>query len=259
MKTLKEFLQNNGRESTLTLPIVHNSESIRVQRAIEEGSIKTRKCNVFEGENLSYFFLGRPSYKSLGKDKQHWELPSTVILDIGNLQPKRVFPFDTGAFKRGFHPSYTQMFDLEDFELEPTTHSVERYIGTFFGSSDNYFKGKPISKREFLDTHDILPTEACLHAISSLINGESINKKLDERRSAIEYQFDSNIDITQSNLLAVIMPEVYLQDDEFVASISATGAELLTYSMYPINSDYYNFALYERCHSFFSRKGWIDV
>jgi hypothetical protein len=259
VRNLKAFIQSNKSTLAASLPLTHTTSAYFVQKILESRSITPRPCDVYLGEKLSYFFVGRPAYKAPNKDSMHWELPSCVITKFHKSRPKRILPFDSGAFSKGFLPNYTSSFDLEDFYLENDLTSVQKYIGTFFGNSISYFNGTPKPKASFLTTHGIMPTEAPIHALLSLINGEKIARELDERRSSIECQFDVEIKVESGEIIAVILPEIYLDDNDFVKRIELDGIDLITYPIMPINSEYYYFALYERCFNYYKQNGHFDV
>ena len=259
MRKLDDILKGNNASTSPSLPLVHSAPAYFIQKIIESNKIRTRNCDVFLGESLSYFFVGRPAYKALNKDILHWELPSCIICDFNAMKPKRIFPFDSGAFSKGFIPSYANMIELDDFALSIQENTVQRYIGTFFGTTDNYFKGTPVNKNDFLAKHNVLPTEASVHAMLALISGDRIAKELDNRRSAIEFQFDKEIDLADAKVLAIIIPEIYLQDKNFIESICDEGYDIITYPIFPLNSDAYYYALFERCYNYYIRKGFIDV
>jgi hypothetical protein len=242
-----------------SLPLTHTTSAYFVQKILEKKAIKPRPCDVYLGEELSYFFVGRPAYKSPNKDSMHWELPSCLITKFQKSKPKRVLPFDSGAFSKGFLPSYTGMLDLDDFYLDNNLLSIQKYIGTFFGDSRSYFKGEAMPKKSFLTNHSIMPTEAPIHALLSLINGERIYKELDERRSSIECQFDTEIKIDSGEIIAAVLPDIYLDDKNFVKYIENNGIDLLTYPIMPINNDYYYYALYERLFQYYEIKGYFSV
>ncbi|WP_152096375.1 hypothetical protein [Rhizobium dioscoreae] len=172
---------------------------------------------------------------------------------------KRMYPFDSGAFERGLVPKYATMIDREDYALEPQPDVIERYIGTFFGSTRAYYMGEAVDKKSFLQRHGILPTEASLHALISLLNGERIGKELDERRSSIEIQVDHSIHLEGGAIKAVILPEIYLDDKNFIREIEALGAQIITYPRFPLNTDHYYFAMYERCSAYYENNGYFDV
>jgi hypothetical protein len=258
-RKIKEILFGNRGSRADALPLVHTAPAYFIQKILQSKEIRPRPCDVFLGEQLAYFFVGRPAYKSVGHDITHWEMPSCVIADFQTVHPKRMYPFDSGAFERGLVPKYATMIDREDYALEPQPDVVERYIGTFFGSARAYYMGEAIDKKSFLQRHGILPTEASLHALISLLNGERIGKELDERRSSIEVQIDQAIQLESGAIKAVILPEIYLQDKKFIREIEALGAQVITYPRYPLNTDHFYFAMYERCAAFYERNGYFDV
>lgn len=203
--------------------------------------------------------MGRPAYKAAGKDLMHWELPSCIIAEFSSPSPKRIHPFDTGAFSRGFLPNYSTIIPLDEFALSANQNVAGKYIGTFFGNNRMYYLGKSLQKNEFIRQHGILPTETSTQALLAILSGDRIAKELDERRSAIEYQFDKEISLTDGSVIATVIPEIYLEDKPFIESIENNGINVITYPIFPIYSDYYYYALYERCSAFFEKNGYFDV
>lgn len=258
-RKIKEILFGNRSSRAGALPLVHTSPAYFIQKILQSKEIEPRACDVFLGEKLAYFFVGRPAYKSVGHDITHWEMPSCVIADFGTAAPKRMYPFDSGAFEKGLVPKYATMMDREDYALEPKPDVIERYIGTFFGSTRAYYMGEAVDKKSFLQQHGILPTEASLYALISLLNGERIGKELDERRSSIEIQFDQTIQLDSGAIKAVILPEIYLEDKDFIREIEELGAQVITYPRFPLNTDHFYFAMYERCRTFYENNGYFDV
>ncbi len=258
-RILKDILLGNRARKSDTLPLVHTAPAHFMQKIIQSGAIHPKPCDVYLGESLSYFFVGRPAYKSVGRDLMHWELPSCMIVDFEAINPKRIFPFDSGAFKKGFVPKYASMMDIDNFSMEEVPEAASRYIGTFFGSSYNYFMQTPNSKEFLLQRHGILPTEGSLHALISLISGERIKNELDERRSAIEYQSDQSIHLNEGSIKAVILPMEYLKDKKFIKNIEKQSIQVITYRHFPINSDFFYNALYDKCLSFYELEGLINV
>src|SRR5688572_24122883 len=114
MSPLAAFLSRNSVTPGTTLPVVHSMSGYRFEKIWQNGRIESEECDVFVGENLNYFFMGRPAYKvgSREQDAEHWQLPCCFIFDyqsIGSI--KRVFPFDSGAHHNGLYPEYIGMMD----------------------------------------------------------------------------------------------------------------------------------------------------
>src|SRR5258706_981135 len=100
MSVLKAFLERNQISRSNPLPLVHTTESYYLKKILKTGYIEARPCNVFTGEKLAYFFVGRAAYKrELSQEAEYWELPSCIVRSFTTHGVKRIFPFDSGAFK----------------------------------------------------------------------------------------------------------------------------------------------------------------
>ncbi|MDP2355767.1 MAG: hypothetical protein Q8M31_06860 [Beijerinckiaceae bacterium] len=150
MGALYDFLQRNQIERKKALPLVHSTEAYFIRKFMNSGKIAVRKCNVFKKDKLSYFFVGRPSFKrEIGSEATDWELPVCMIVDYSAVRQKRVFPFDSGAFRKKLYPKFMNMMPLEEFEVSGDADAAEKIIGTFFGNNKNYFSLKPRKEGDF--------------------------------------------------------------------------------------------------------------
>jgi len=116
MTPLDRFLQRNSIKPAASLPLVHSAAAYTIRRIIQSKKIIAKtECNVFKGEKLNYFFVGRPAYKrEYEVEGDYWELPACVILDYRSVSVKRIYPFDTGAFD--MYPEFIRIMDRSDFE-----------------------------------------------------------------------------------------------------------------------------------------------
>lgn len=259
MGSLFEFLQKNQIEKGRALPAVHSSEAYLIKKFMKTGRIEPQPCKFFEGEKLSYFFLGRPAFKrSLDAEPDYWELPMSFVVKYDSIKRKRIFPFDTGAFRSGIYPHFISMMDLEEFEVEKDHEAAEKIVGTFFGTSRNYFLLNPRSKGDFENRFDVSVLDEeirALHKLVSLKGGST-----DDRRFAIELQTDHQLELIRENVLAVVLPEAYIEAPKVVTYVEKElGAELITYPLYPLKKDYYYYAIYEKIDHFFRSNGFYRV
>jgi len=130
-------LVNTQRPITPHLPLVHSTDVYAFSDIVSGKSLSPSPCSVFDGEMLTYLFYGRPSYRpnineeptSLG----HY-LPIVIIFKPNWLSEiKRIFPFDSGAFSRGFYKHFIhKMMSLEDFELDTDPETPGRVVSQFY-------------------------------------------------------------------------------------------------------------------------------
>src|SRR5262249_21430222 len=142
------------------MPLVHTTESFRIFQIMKQNKLVAAPCNVFRGEDLCYFFVGRPSYK-FGQDEAspyYWQLPLVFVIRFdSDLNFKRIFPFDSGAFKNARLPSHVLSFDLRDYDISHDKASIGRLVATFFGSNRNYFLRRATRPEELEERHVLTP------------------------------------------------------------------------------------------------------
>jgi len=110
MSALQNFLKRNQITKANPLPLVHTTESYYLKKIVGSGIVEARRCNVFRNEKLSYFFVGRAAYKrELHQEAEYWELPACLVFSFFIDGVKRIYPFDSGAFKAKRYPSFINM------------------------------------------------------------------------------------------------------------------------------------------------------
>lgn len=258
MSALSLFLQRNQITKARLLPLVHTTESYYLKKIIETGAIKVQPCNVFAGENLSYFFVGRAAYKrELHQEAEYWELPTCLVFDFFVNGAKRIYPFDSGAYVSKRYPNFINMMDLEDFEVGGDVEAPHKLIGTFFNSGRNYYRLSARPKEQFEALFDVDVLDEEMKALHKLILYK--DQKYDDRRFAIELQFDADIDLKDRKPILAIFPETYLANEEYIAKIAALGAEILTYPVYPLRKEYFYYTIYEKLDNFYASRGFYNV
>lgn len=259
MSALAQFLKRNQISKAKPLPLVHTTESYFLKKIVESGTIKARPCNVFAGENLSYFFVGRAAYKrDLQQEAEYWELPTCIVFSYFVRGAKRIFPFDSGAFAAKRYPNFINMMDLGEFQAD--VHDFEtphKIIGTFFNSARNYYRLSARPKEQFEAKFDVDVLDEEMKALHHLIQHK--DKRFDDRRFAIEVQFEGDVQLRDREPLLAIFPETYLANSEYIDRITALGAEILTYPVYPLRREYYYYAIYEKLDNFYASRGYYNV
>jgi hypothetical protein len=244
-------------EGTTTSYCPHN-ESYYLKQIVEADRIKAQRCNVFAGEKLSYFFVGRAAYKrDLLQEAEYWELPTCLVFSFFVDGAKRIFPFDSGAFSANRYPSYINMMNLEDFEITDDPEAPHKIIGTFFNNPRNYYRLSARPKEQFEALFDVDVLDEEMKALHKLIQHK--DKKFDDRRLAIELQFDHDIELKDRKPILAIFPETYLANGTYIEKIKNMGCEILTYPVYPLRKEYFYYAIYEKLDNFYSSRGYYNV
>jgi hypothetical protein len=260
MSVLSKFLSRNTVPRGGTLPLVHTTRAYHLREIASTGKIVAQPCDVYRGEKLTYFFMGRPAYKFGDADDEaaYWELPLCFIFAFDAISPKkRVFPFDTGAHAAGLYPNYLNMMKRDRFDAASISDAPSRIVGAFFGNTQSYFDLQPKSSQEFEKEYGLGPLEAEVRAIHRLALTPS-PESFDDRRLAIEIQSDQSVDLNSATPLAVVLPIIYLDDEDVRrVVVEEWKAEPLTYPIYPLSVNLYYGMIYERVASFFRAHGYI--
>jgi hypothetical protein len=258
MSALHAFLQRSKITKANPLPLVHTTEAYFLKKIINSRKVLARPCSVFGGERLSYFFVGRAAYKKDMSDSTlYWEMPACVVLDFSVESARRIFPFDTGAFANRRYPNFVSMMNLSDYNTANDRASPHKLIGTFFVNSRRYYTLKPRAETEFNDMFDVDTLDEEVKALYELSARPS--SSYDDRRFAIELQFPGDVTLDPGKVLAVIVPETYLESRQYISTIESIGAKIISYPIYPTNSMYYYGVIYEKLDHFYRSEGLYDV
>jgi hypothetical protein len=218
------------------------------------------ECTVFKPDKLSYFFVGRPAYKykSTDDEAEYWELPCCFIFDFSVVTGiKRIFPFDSGAFRDGLFPPYINQIPLEHYESSEAPDAPSKIIGAFFGDAKSYFALAPKSETSFNAEFSPGVFDAELKALHRL-SREKSPKKFDDRRLTIEMQSTDDLDLRVTNPLAVIAPSPYFDDPSFLAHVEYTWKAVpLPYPTFSLSVNQYYSSIYERVDSFYKTLGLL--
>jgi hypothetical protein len=260
MTTFADFLLRNSVLSSGSLPLVHTTRAYHLREIQQKNLLEVSDCDVFVGEKLNYFFVGRPGYKfsETGGEGAYWEFPCCFIFDFSAVgDPRRIFPFDSGAFRKGKYPNYIKMMKMEDFDVAEVTDAPARIIGAFFGSPARYFQLQAKAEEQFIREYSLGVMDAELRALHRLATDKS-DLKFDDRRFCIEVQGQKGIDLSVSKPLAVVAPSDYFDDSTFRRHITEKWeAEPIPYPIYPLSVSNAYAQIYERVHEFYKTRGLL--
>ena len=253
---LENFLTRNSVVPSKALPLIHTTKSYNIEDILDRKQIATQKCDVFIKDKLNYFFVGRPAYKYKNSTQraEAWELPCCFIFEANVVKkPKRVFPFDSGAFAGGLYPDYISLMPQEKFLLN-VSDGPQRIIGSFFGTTERYFGLKAKGREEFEKEFSLTVTDAEISAVMKLAHEATIDS-FDDRRLTIEVQSVDDVDLGLTRPLAVVLPEIYLDNKKILNIIqNDLKAEPLGYPMFPLSVAAYYALIYAEVLSFYKRE-----
>jgi|GEM_PF-2726841 len=124
--------------------------------------------------------------------------PRTISRNV-----RRVHPCDTGAVANDRFAPEIRAEDLPDLELNPCIESARRAVSLLFDHNGDYFVGNAVSGRSF-------PAGGVAARFNALLQ-RSGPVDYDDRKSAIEVQVNSKINL-ENELLFVVLPGEFLED-----------------------------------------------
>ncbi|MGY0779819.1 hypothetical protein ACW7BC_18170 [Azospirillum argentinense] len=216
------------------------------------------ECDVFTPDKLNYFFVGRPSYKYDGDtgEAEYWELPCCFVFEFNSIKGlKRVFPFDSGAFRKRMYPNYISKMQWQDFDAGGVPDAPQKIIGAFFGSTNAYFKLTPKDKMSFEAEFSLGVFDEELRALHKL-SMHKASSNFDDRRFSIEVQSEDDVDLRLVKPLAVIAPNVYYDDNNFRNCVANKWeAKAISYPIYSLSVSNYYALIYERVEALYKSMG----
>jgi hypothetical protein len=210
-----------------TLSLIHSTDLLRFKQIRKTKRLKVQPCDVYRGQNLLYFFYGRPAYRPHAKEKTLSARAYAPVCLVFNKvlaeQAIRILPFDSGAFHlRVTHPPMHPEMSLGEFELAINANAPMKLIKVFFGTETNYFDERPIPTEYPYDNFQV-------DSFYRLIRlGD--NREADDRISAIEIQFNKDI-VLKNKIEAVVLPGPYLDRPGVAKQIEGWGAIALPYDI----------------------------
>lgn len=255
MSQFSEFVKS-APPTKPQLPLVHTCDAFHFRDIIAKRELTPAPCSIFKkGESLVYFFYGRPSYRPSETDQATSNpafMPVSIVLDPKAINdPKRIAPFDTGAFsERLFNEHMHPKMSLDDFLLEASMDMPARLVSKFFESNIGYFRGKPAIV-------DIPPSEFEAVSYNSLINSSG-SAAYDDRASAIEIQTECPVTLTEKNVILVVLPGPFMDERKYRDLITVEWrADVCTYAMHRFNPKEYTSLFYQNIEAFYQKKRYL--
>lgn len=252
------FIDTHNIDVNLNLlPLFHSCEGYNASVIFKDDLLKATPCNVFTGENLLYFFYGKPAYPVGAKQTKGIDdslyCPVCFIVNPEKVKIYRVFPFDSGACKSGkYSPFMHRDMQIEDFELKNCTEAINKYVAYMFGTVENYISGKSLKK-------DISPSKVDDLTIMSLIKMHNAcgYQDIDERALTVEVILKDNIRLEDA-VECAILPKDLLLLEEVNNFLTSNNIPYKTYTtrrfVAPIQ---YNHAVFDMAMEFLNERGLI--
>lgn len=230
---LRDMVASQPVPASNALPLTHITDCIRLPDILRAKNLEPRHCDVF-GDDRIYAFYARPAFRGskAGPLRNLNFAPVGFIVSplvANNCALDEVIPLDTGAMKKGLladevHPDLGPY----DFALEPSVDSARRIAALFFGSEKNYFHGKldrSIARPSFQATDSEIVSYESLIQVGA-------NLSRDERATSIELHFKQKVAL-DGNVLAIILPQDFLDIPAINAAIRSGGIVPLAYEFFP--------------------------
>lgn len=249
MNDLKDFLAAKGVRPPVGSPsidLMHTANGESFVSILSSNMINVSRCRVFTGDKLSYFFLGRPAYKTaIVYDPSYWQLPAVFVFrNINEHLPKRIFPFDSGAFSDDRFSEIIGKIEMTAFELGVEPSLVPILIRTFFSSGDRYIRAQPVAYEDISavvgqDLINFVPL-----ALAKLYN-HNLNSELDDRTRLVEYQYSDPISLSESGFRGVICCREWMRDQRIRELLANLDCDVRSYPLLPLSSSSYYSKIYE--------------
>jgi hypothetical protein len=222
MLSLDKFLSKIKASEPL-LPGTHVCDVVALSAILAQNELRPTPCDVF-AENLVYVFYGRPAFRpksSTHGTSFYHSFPTCMIFDLKELgaAPKRVYPFDTGAFSGDRYKTVLNTgLKRDDFLLEPSLDSAGRIVSHYFGSNGAYFRGQ---SGPAVSLDDPIHVEALGNLYASY--GKRTDSPYDDRCLTVELQYDGSISLLSPVLRHIIAPFSFCKKAEVLNFVKSGG------------------------------------
>lgn len=241
------------------LPLIHSTSSIKALKILNSKSIAAVVDDkIRDEESHAYFFYGRAAYPM-----QKGELPRgdssyftvCILMQSSSTNMGYVFPFDTGAFLNKLYlPFINKESDLMQFLLPQDTGSISEFIVRVFGNHFHYARGEARADSVNIDCNTPFEVSAYWNMASN-----KSAQTADSRCRTIEIVSTVDIQFNESNLLAIVIPEI-LRDNKTIRKFLSEfpKIDVITYPCFFGDTDdsYYG-VVREKVYSYLLEKGLI--
>lgn len=238
------------------MPLVHVCDCHALRSIIINGQLQPAMCNVYS-ESLLYFFYGRPSYRVNNGDLPvniPALFPSCLIIDPALVSDiKRIYPFDTGAFKAGLYSGLVHKNSkCDDYIFDNNLLFIQKYIGLFYNSNKNYYDGRPV-----ITLPSLPPMGFELQALLNLISQKSASA-VDDRGFTIEIQSGSAARFSAGLVKAIVIPESVLEDEKLSNYVYDNEVEVITYGGFRAEPSHLTTVIISKVRDYYQAKGLFD-
>jgi hypothetical protein len=254
--SLSEFLAASNLPDLLNLPWVHSTAAQNLFDILASQKILATPCTVFKGEELCYLFVGRPAYKTPSvPNPSSWQLPVAFVVRFKKPPPlKHIHPFDSGAFFHRRLPSYITNFKLDRFELASNSALMGRLVSLMFKTPARYMSREPVGDYEFKNDNSLDMRHQEILALAKLYRDNS-SAEFDDRAAAIEIAIEEDIELTQENILGVVIPGEYARVPKLVKELKVFAPRVETYDLQPLSTASHFGNLYDCVANIYKKSG----
>lgn len=234
------------------LPLMHSTTCEKTENILENNLLSVTPCEVF-GQNLLYFFYGKPAYRVSSKisdsSTSYTLAPCCFIINPGKIKPEHIYPFDTGAFAADRYDEITKMrTEMGEYELSDHIDDIPQFVCMFYANNQNYLEGT-------VSVANGVETTIAVRALTDLL-GSSGFLKYDDRARTIEISTAENVELSDV-IEAIVIPVPFKRNDAFTEFIKKyPGVKVLTYMPhYPNPVANYNEAVFQIVFSYLASRG----
>lgn len=251
---LDDYISKNCSSGPLKrLPLMHSCQGYDAVLIMRENTLKATRCKVFN-QDLLYFFYGKPSYPASGKvdfyTGSSMHCPVCFIVNPKIVNPNRVFPFDSGAYKSGrYDKIINKKIAIDTYIISEGYKGIQKYISTIYGSNENYINGDVVENLPECD-HIEIP------ALIKLLKSDDVNE-YDERANTIE--IISNESYKLSEIVEyVILPYALLKDASVKNWLIDNKIKYETYRSRKLSApNRFDEVVFQRVLSYLIKEGYI--
>lgn len=204
-----EFVERQSTDINELL-LVHSTRCEKLLDIATHSRLEPQPCPVF-GQQLVYFFYGRPAYQSRYGKRPTTDIrffPVCFVFKPYLRWPRieGIYPFDSGAAEGGKFRRHILPAEFHRYELKSCIDSAKSVVKHFFETNGAYYA--VTARRGVVFPPDEPEAQGYYDLIST--QGTSVD---DDRRATIEVRFRDQIAV-RDRLLAVILPTGFLDVPE---------------------------------------------